>query len=473
VTRVVVVGGGVSGLAAAHRLRTLLGPDATITVLEQADRLGGKLRTVSVAGRPYDVGAEAFLARRPEALALVDELGLEPDLVHPAPVAARVRAGGRTAAIPRRTVLGVPSEPDELKDLLSPEGLARARAEASLAPIDLTGRDAGLGELLDERFGPELADRLVDPLLGGVYAGGVRGLGLRATAPQLAAALDAGAPTLTAAATAALPAPTANPAPVFGTLRGGLGTLIDALAQASEADVHCGVTVRSLWRTETGWTLGVGSVPSGQTVDADAVVLAVPAPAARKLLDGVVPRASAAFAEIEVASMAVVAFAMPPGAELPESSGVLIGRGEQHADGTPFAAKAFTFSARKWAHLGGGESVLIRGSVGRHREPGALHADDEELTRLLRADLAELTGITASPVDTVIRRWGGGLPQYGVGHLDLADRIDRAVADVPRLAITGAALHGVGIPACIGTARVAAERLAEELRPSCASPGSC
>ena len=452
-----------SGLAAAHRLRTLLGPAATITVLEQSAQVGGKLRTVSVAGRAYDVGAEAFLARRPEALALVDELGLTPELVHPAMAASRVRAGGHTAPIPRRTVLGVPSDPDELKDLLSPEGLRRARAEATLAPIDLAGRDAGLGELLDERFGPEVADRLVDPLLGGVYAGGVRGLGLRATAPQLAAALDDGAPTLTAAAAAALPKPSANPAPVFGTLRGGLSTLIDALVEASTADVHCGVTVRSLQRTESGWTLGIGSVPSGQTMSADAVVLAVPAPAARKLLDGVVPAASAAFAEIEVASMAVVGLALPPGTVLPESSGILIGRGERHADGTPFAAKAFTFSARKWAHLGGGDSVLVRGSVGRHREPGALKADDEELTRLVRADLAELTGITAQPVDTVVQRWGGGLPQYGVGHLELAEKIVHAVAEVPRLAIAGAALTGVGIPACIGTARAAAERLAAQL----------
>ncbi|TDP92098.1 oxygen-dependent protoporphyrinogen oxidase [Labedaea rhizosphaerae] len=453
-----------SGLAAAHRLRTLLGPGVTITVLEQAAQVGGKLRTVSIAGRCYDVGAEAFLARRPEALALVDELGLTGELEHPAPVASRVRAGGRTAAIPRRTVLGVPSDPDELKDLLSPAGLRRAHEEAGLPPIDLTGRDAGLGELLDERFGPEVADRLVDPLLGGVYAGGVRGLGLRATVPQLAAALDDGAPTLTAAATAALPKPSANPAPVFGTLRGGLGSLVAALVAESKADVHCGVTVRSLRHNESGWTLGIGSVPSGQTMTADAVVLAVPAPAARKLLDPVAPVASAAFAEIEVASMAVVGLALPADTVLPESSGTLIGRGERHADGTPFAAKAFTFSARKWAHLGGGGPVLVRGSVGRHREPGALKADDEELVRLVRADLAELTGITTRPLDTVVQRWGGGLPQYGVGHLDLADRIGRAVAAVPRLAIAGAALNGVGIPACIGTARAAAERLAQELK---------
>ena len=240
--RVAVVGGGVSGLAAAHRLRALL-PTAAITVLEQRDRVGGVLRTVDLAGVPVDVGAEAFLARRPEVPALLDELGLRGELVHPGPAAPTVRAGGVTVPLPPGTLLGVPTGAARLDGVLSSAAVARAAAERE-RPLRWTpGVDVGLGGLLRERFGDEVADRLADPLLGGVYAGRVDALGLRATLPTLAAELDAGAPSLTAAADRAVqgpassashpgefPAPTgrvprsARPAPVFGALRGGYAT---------------------------------------------------------------------------------------------------------------------------------------------------------------------------------------------------------------------------------------------------------
>jgi protoporphyrinogen/coproporphyrinogen III oxidase len=162
--------------------------------------------------------------------------------------------------------------------------------------------------------------------------------------------------------------------------------------------------------------------------------------------------------------MAVVALALPPGTALPDSSGVLIGAQERHPGGRAYAAKAFTFSARKWGHLGAAEPVLVRGSVGRYGEPGALRADDADLTRLVREDLAELTGIVARPVESVVTRWGGGLPQYGVGHLDLVNTIERAVEGVPGLAVAGATLHGVGVPACIATADRAAAKIAGDVR---------
>lgn len=470
VPSVAVVGGGVSGLAAAYRLRQLLGPDARITVIEQTDRLGGKLRTVSLAGVRYDVGAEAFLNRRPEATALIAELGLADELVHPSGARSTVLAGGVTRRIPGRTVMGVPAGPDAVREVLSDKGLRQVAEEPAGAPVRLDGEDVGLGGLLRGRFGAELVDRLIDPLLGGVYAGGVDGLGLRATLPALAAALDRGAGSLSEAAAAALPsAEYIDATPIFGTLRGGLATLVDRLVDLSTVDIRRGVPVRALEKREQGWRLLLGAVPAAHApaepvLDVDAVVLAVPAPSARRLLDGVVGVASAALARVEVASMAVVGLALPPGTRLPDSSGVLIGARERHPDGRPFAAKAFTFSARKWGHLGAAEPVLVRGSVGRHGEPGALRADDAELTRLVRADLAELTGIVADPVDSVVTRWGGGLPQYGVGHLDLVDTIERAVDGVPGLAVAGAVLHGVGVPACVATADRAAAKIAAELR---------
>ncbi|MGC7098867.1 protoporphyrinogen oxidase [Amycolatopsis lurida] len=461
-TRIAVVGGGVSGLAAAYRLRRLLGADAELTVFESTEAPGGKLRTGTLAGRPFDLGAEAFLARRPEAVALARELGLE--VVHPTGARATVRAGGQARQLPPGTVMGVPASADAVSSVLSPAGLAAVAAEAELPPVELPADDVPLGGLLRSRFGDELVDRLVDPLLGGVYAGGADGLGLRATMPGLAGALDRGVPTLTAAAASLVPASPSS-APVFGTLGSGLGTLIERLAAASGAQVRTGTTVRELHRLAGGWRLVLGAAatahaPEESTVDFDAVLLAVPAPAARRLLDGVAPAASAAYGRVELASMAVIGLALPPGTELPDASGVLVGASERREDGRPFAVKAFTFSARKWAHHGGDE-VLLRGSVGRFREPGALHADDDELVRLVLDDLAELTGVRAEPVDSVVTRWGGGLPQYGAGHTGLVASIDRAVAELPGLEVAGATLRGVGIPACVATADAAATRLAE------------
>ncbi|MER7438452.1 protoporphyrinogen oxidase, partial [Pseudonocardia alni] len=205
-TRVAVVGGGVSGLACAHRLRTLLGPAAEIVVLEQRDRLGGVLCTVDLAGAPFDVGAEAFLARRPEVPALLTEIGLADALTHPTAATATIRAGGRTVGLPRGTLMGVPGRDADLGGVLSDAGRAAVAAEPT-TPLDWDpGTDVALGALLRRRFGPEVVDRIADPLLGGVYAGRVDRLGLRATVPALAAALDAGAGSVTEAASTGMAA---------------------------------------------------------------------------------------------------------------------------------------------------------------------------------------------------------------------------------------------------------------------------
>jgi protoporphyrinogen/coproporphyrinogen III oxidase len=462
---VAVIGGGVSGLAAAHRLRKLLGPQALITVIEQSDRLGGKLRTVELAGHAYDVGTEAFLVRRPEAAELILELGISASVVHPTGVPATIRAGGHARPIPAHTLMGVPASAEAVRPVLSDEGFRRVAAEPALPPIQLDGADVAVGTLLHERFGPEVGARLVGPLLGGVYAGSPKTLGLRATMPQLAAALDSGIGSLLAATATTMPAPPqarAKRPPVFGTLSGGLSDLVDALAKASAAEVRFGLPVRALSWRELGWRLEIGSAASPVYLDVDGIVLAVPAPSARKLLADVAPAAAKRYAEIDVASMAVVAMALPPGTVLPERSGVLIAEGERYRDTTPFTAKAFTFSSRKWAHLDDGP-LLVRGSVGRFGQTALLQRSDADLVKVVRADLAELTGITAAPIDTVVTRWGGGLPQYGVGHLDLVAGIEHAVAELPGVAVAGAALNGVGVPACIATADAAAARVAAHL----------
>jgi oxygen-dependent protoporphyrinogen oxidase len=491
--RVAVVGAGISGLAAAHRLRTLF-PDASITVLEQRDRVGGVLHTVDLAGVAFDVGAEAFLARRPEVPALLAELGLDP-AVHPTAASATVRAGGRTAPLPGGTLLGVPTSAARLDGLLSPAGLAAVAAEPNRPLTWDATADVSLGALLRDRFGDETADRLADPLLGGVYAGRVDTLGLRATIPALARTLDEGAPSLTAAADAALPPPgefavparrvvrpdpasrpfrpgesadsarratkpdPARPVPaaapggsVFGAVRGGYGVLLDALLAAAHPELRLGVTVRRIERRGAGWRLVLGPTTAPEALDVDAVVLAVPAPATAKLLAPVAPLAARAAGEIELASSVVVALAYPGTVSLPPTSGALIAAGE------PLAVKGVTHSSTKWAHLGADGLVRLRASMGRFGEAATLQVDDAELVARVRADLATLTGVTADPVAVHVQRWGGGLPQYGVGHLDRVATVEGGLPD--GLAVAGAAWHGVGVPACVATGRAAAERIA-------------
>ncbi|GAB3666731.1 protoporphyrinogen oxidase [Nocardioides korecus] len=465
---VVVVGGGVSGLTAARRLAQELRdrpdlPGARVTVLEASPRLGGSLRTEEVGGVRVDVGAEAMLNRRPEGVDLVRGTDLAEDLVHPATTAANLWTRGRLVPMPR-TLMGVPLDLDTLDGVVSPAGVARARLDAELPATELGTDDVSVGDLVGQRLGDEVVDRLVEPLLGGVYAGHARELSARAAVPQLVALLERD-PSLVRAAASALPPPLdpATAPPVFAGIRGGVGRLPDALAATPGVEVRTGVTVRELRRDERGWKMVVGSAHDPEVVHADAVVLATPARATARLLGTAAPRAAAVLEGVEAASMAVVTLALPA-ASFPDvaGSGFLVPPVDGHR------IKAATFSFAKWAWVreagaaGTTEPLLVlRCSMGRHREEATLQRSDEELVALALADLAEATGLAVPPVDTHVQRWGGALPQYAVGHLARVADVRRAVAAVPGLAVCGSTYDGVGIPACIASAhRAVAELLA-------------
>jgi oxygen-dependent protoporphyrinogen oxidase len=327
-----------------------------------------------------------------------------------------------------------------------------------------------------ERFGSEVVDRLVDPLLGGVYAGRSDQLSFEATLGALAQAarqhrsLAEAVASLLPAAPAASPGgttpadlPGVRPAPVFTTLSGGLGTLPGAVAAASGATVRTGAMTRELARTARGWRLTIGSVHAPQALDADAVILAVPARPASRLLAGLAGAgpASAALGEISYASMAIVTLAYPRDAfaRPPEGSGYLV----PAVDGR--AVKAVTFSTVKWPHLrpGAANLEIVRCSLGRIGEEAVLQRDDAELAALAAAELAAATGVRGAPADVRVSRWGGGLPQYTVGHQERVGRIRAAVASQPGLAVCGAAYDGLGIPACIASARQAADQVLAHL----------
>ena len=477
---VVIVGGGIAGLAAAFFLR---GTGAAVTVLEGSPRLGGKLAASEVAGIAVDAGAEALLARRPEGTDLIRAVGLAGQLVQPGTTTAGIWTRGRLRPLPRRQLMGVPADLDALASsgILSASGLASARADAR-RPATARAGDVSVASYVGARFGAELVDRLVDPLLGGVYAGRSEQLSFEATLPGLAAAsrrhaslsaaaaavLDAAVPDAAvpdpaapdpAAPDPAAPGPAA-PRPVFVTLAGGLATLVPAVAAASGAAIRTGAMVRGLTRTpDGGWRLTVGSAHAPEQLDADAVVLALPpGPASRLLARVPGPGAAAAvLGEISTASMAIVTLAYPDAAfpASPQGSGYLVPAVDGHA------VKAVTFSTVKWPHLRAGREPvhLVRCSVGRLGEEALLQRDDAELAALAAVDLAAATGVRGAPVDTRVSRWGGGLPQYTVGHLDRVARIRASVAAQPGLAVCGASYDGIGIPACIASARAAADQV--------------
>ncbi|QES47625.1 protoporphyrinogen oxidase [Streptomyces venezuelae] len=457
---VLVIGGGIAGLAAAHRL---LAAGARVTLLEAGPRFGGKLHTGELAGVPVDLGAESLLARRPEALELARAVGLGDALQPPATAAARLWTRGVLRPLPGGHVMGVPGDlgPLAASGVLSAEGLARAEAEQP-RPAAEEVADVAVGAYVAARLGREVVDRLVEPLLGGVYAGDAYRISLRAAIPALYQAIRTH-PSLTEAVrsvqreaaerTHAIGA--AATGPVFTGIEGGIGRLPLAVAEACRAAGARLLTTapaRELLRTPAGWRV---VTEDGRGFEADAVILATPAGPAARLLDGPAPLAAAELRAVEYASMALVTLAFRR-SELPAAitSGAASGFLVPPVDGR--TVKAATFSSNKWAWNAADPGLfLLRASVGRYGDEKDLQREDSELVGIALADLGEATGLAARPVATTVTRWDGGLPQYPVGHLDRVDRIRAAVAALPGLAVCGAPYDGVGVPACIASAAAA------------------
>ncbi|MEU3913793.1 protoporphyrinogen oxidase [Streptomyces sp. NPDC029721] len=486
---VIVIGGGISGLAAAWQLRG----EAEVTVLEGGARVGGKLRTGTFAGVPVDEGAESLMALRPEAVTLARETGLGGALCDPAASPTALWTGGELRPLPAGHVMGVPGDPAALAGtgLLSPEGAARAAREAELPAVPLA-EDCSVAAYLTARFGREAVDRLVEPLLGGVYAGRADRLSLRATMPRLASIAERGEPLLpalarmraagaaaatgsaAAAGRAAAPgsagpaagapadgpgaaAPARPPVAVQGVV-GGTGRFAQAVAAASGARILTGTTARALSLTPSGrWSVRAHTGDGPLTLTADAVVLALPAFAAAELLLPHAPLAGEELAAIPHASTAVItlAFSRARAHRLPEGNGFLV----PPVDGRTL--KAASFLSNKWAWLGAAapELFVLRASVGRIGEEALLELPDKELVRRAVGELHRAAGPLGEPVAARVTRWDRGLPQYGVGHHDRVARIREAAGKLPRLGLCGAAYEGVGVAACVATGRAAAREV--------------
>ncbi|MFC9620598.1 protoporphyrinogen oxidase [Streptomyces sp. NPDC056930] len=457
---VVVIGGGIAGLAAAHRL---LGAGLRVTLLEATERLGGKLMTGDIAGTRVDLGAESMLARRPEAVALARAVGLGDRLQPPATATASVWTRDALRPMPKGHVMGVPGDPAALSGVLSPEGLARIAQERDLTPTAV-GDDVAVGAYVADRLGREVVDRLVEPLLGGVYAGDAYRISMRAAVPQLFEVVREGGSLLDGVRRIQeRAAARQQTGPVFQGIDGGIGTLPNAVADAVRAaggEILTATPVLGLTRATDGWDVRTDT----RVITADGIVLAAPAWSASTLLAAESPAASAELAGVEYASMALVTMAFRRSdvagtGALDGRSGFLV----PPVDGRTI--KASTFSTHKWNWVADSapDLFVLRTSVGRYGEEDHLHREDSELVDVSLRDLAEATGLAAKPVDTEVTRWIGGLPQYPVGHLSRVARIRDEVAKLPGLRVCGAVYDGVGIPACIASAHRAADEIARDL----------
>jgi protoporphyrinogen/coproporphyrinogen III oxidase len=445
VPHVAVVGAGITGLVAARRLAAA---GAQVTVLEQATRVGGQLVPASVAGRHVDLGAESVFTAAPGPLELVDELGLTEQLVPASSGTTWIWTERGLRPLPEGFTPAGPSRlgPVLRSRVLSARGMLRAGLEPLVAgsPRD---RDLAVGEYLERRFGREVTERLVDPLLGGLHAGDVHRLSLRAATPQLAALADRHRSLLLRRR----PAP--RPGPTFVTLAAGLATLADRLAaDLPEGTLRLGMQATAVERVASG-TLRV-SLAAGPSLEVDGVVLATPAHVAAKLLTGSSPTAAAELGELRAASVVVAALAYPAAAaavpSIRQGTGILVPSTRDKL------LKAATFLSTKWPHHAADEVFLIRVSAGRAGDDRAIGLDDAPLLAQLQRELAEATGLDLAPLDATVQRWPSTMPQLEVGHLQRLDTITAALAhDLPGVALAGAPYHGPGLASCLRSAAAA------------------
>jgi oxygen-dependent protoporphyrinogen oxidase len=501
--RVVVIGGGVSGLAAA-RLLSGASPvsdgagaaggleGASVILLEASGSLGGKVSTGVFAGGSVELGPDQFLRRDPSAERLCRHLGLGDDLVAPAAVSAAVFSGSKPRRLPAGLVLGVPTDLDALaaSEIVGDDALDEARSDADRDGPVLSAGDVGLdtgedpalersaGAILRARLGDEIVEHLVDPLLGGINAGCVDFLSLGTIAPQIAGRLvgrrDVVAPlrqmvppgeTVPSGETVppgetvrpgetVPPGSSATESPFLGVV-GGLGRLVEGLGHELDAlgcEVRLGCPALGVASSTTGSGYVV-STPAGDLA-ADGIVLAVPAGVAAVLLGVLAPEAARPLGEITYSSVALVTFAFDE--DVPSSlegwSGILVPR----VEGALTSAVSLLSQKWPWMASGSGARSLVRVSAGRHLDTRIDAMTDDELSGALRAELARYAGITAPPAACHVQRWPRSFPQFAPGHAARIRRSLRALGELEGLALAGAALGGIGIPACITSGERAA-----------------
>jgi oxygen-dependent protoporphyrinogen oxidase len=465
VTRVAVIGGGISGLVAAWELT---GGDGgprheapQITLVESSARLGGPLHSETFGGGVVDLGPDGFLGRRPEALDLCHAIGLGESLVPIGGRGAGVWARGRVRPLPEGLALGVPSRfwPSARSGILGLRGVAGLARDALLPRPDLRGPigDRSVGPLVAHKLGRRVVDRLVDPLIGGIHAGSVDDMSTTATFPPLLAAAQRRG-SLMRALRAEVPAPGADAPPLFWALDGGMSSLVTRLGAALAARgvaVHLALPVDALERRGTSWAVRHGD----QVLEADGVVIATPAPIAARLLQPHDDELGGLLGGIDYASVALVSLRVADDSVTTPLSGtgfLVPRRSAGGRDDDQWAVTACTYLSQKWPHMARPGEHLLRASLGRFGDDRADAWTDAEVIERVWDELGALVGLSGAPMEARVTRWPLAFPQYRVHHLLRTTGIEAAAARLGGVAVAGSAYRGVGIPACIASGRAAA-----------------
>ena len=462
----VVVGGGLAGLTAAWEAQRR---GCEVTLLEADARLGGKLHTQYVDDLLIDTGPDSFLSSKPPGLRLISDLGLLDQVINTLPDGGGtfILRNGQLQPLPEGMTLLVPADLRAIAKtpLVSPLGKARMALDLLLPPR-AGNDDESVATFVRRRVGREAFERMAEPLLSGIYGGNAEQLSLLATFPRLRDTERAhggvirGAIEQKRAVTAAVAnAPASTTAPKrspFVSLRNGLQTLVDTLEQQIGPEhIHRNEPVQRLERTSGGWRMETAQ----RTLEADGVLLAIPAFAAATLLQPIDAALAAPLRGIPYGSSATVSMAY----HLADVEGLARGRGFVIPRREGRTLTAVTWTSRKFGGRAGSATALLRGFVGRVGGERALELDDDGIVALVRRELRDLLDITAEPQLARVFRWERGMPQPNLGHLPRLDAINARVALLAGLGLTGAAYRGVGIPDVIDDARTQAARLAETL----------
>jgi oxygen-dependent protoporphyrinogen oxidase len=472
---VVIVGGGISALAAAWELTgAASGPTSTtprVEIIESSDRVGGGLKRTKFAGRDMDCGADGFLARRPEAVSLVHEMGLGDELEAISASGAWLYLRGRLDPIPAGVALGVPTSSASLKVLTGLSRRARLSAwrDEHFARSLNVGEDATIGEIVRAKLGDELAYQVVEPMIGGIQAGRIDELSAASVFPPLLSAARAGGSLMKALAPKGPvnPGPSAptSDGPMFYTLTSGVGSLPERLAtilRERGVIITTSTPVTAIRRTNAefyAWEVDTATT----TTPANTVIVTSPPKVTAKLL-GSLDDAIGALDNVDSASAAMVAFCVPRAlVSLPATgTGVLVPLATPYGANDTLMVTAVTFLDRKWPHLYDNENLVLRAHVGRSDDTRFAEMSDDQLTERVSRELAVIFGSWPTAKETMVVRWLNALPQYRVGHGALVEKA-RAGAHQLGLSLAGMTYDGVGIPASIGSGRAAARRTLELL----------
>lgn len=449
--RIAILGGGIAGLAAALRARELAAEhrmSIEISLYEREARVGGCVQTVRENGFVMELGPDSLLVDKPAAASLLQRLNLRDAVldIRAESKGARIVHRGRLRPIPPQFRLFSPTSLPALlrSGIFSPLGITRAAMEAFI-PARQDRTDESVASFVTRRFGREVLDRLAQPLIGGIYSGDPQRLGMRATLPQFLE-LERRYGSLLRG----MQNRPANSAPVrLASLERGIGSIVETLQSQVADQISTGADVVRIRRESGVWTITFADRSSTQ---ADAVVCALPAHAAANLLRESNLQIAELLERIRYNSIATVNLVYSArDARLPRATGFVV----------PFVERrgitAATFATQKYRHRAPDGSVLVRAFIGGALQPHLVQHSDEELAGIAHRELAQLCGVSVGPQRTIVARWNRLLPEYGVGHVELVDEIERRAATLGGLAFAGSAYRGVGIPDCIATGEAGAE----------------